>query len=122
MKINSTIYELTPEEIKEHPYVKDRQPEFYIFLARTIVGDSDAWNIDCRKINVAKNIQKSWYEDAKVNGISEYDLTMDLAMRGPKALDTLPDNCVEILENGIIITSGDEHKDAVNYRFRKKEE
>lgn len=122
MKINSTIYELTPEEIKEHPYVKDRQPEFYKFIARTIVGESDDWNIDCRKINVAKNIQKSWYDDAKAHGIPEYDLTMDLAMRGPKALDTLPDNCVEILENGITIKVDDKDKDAVNYLFRKKEE
>ena len=122
MKINSTIYELTPEEIKEHPYVKNRQPEFYMFLARTIVSESEDWNIDCRKINVAKNIQESWYEDAKAHGISECDLTMDLAMRGPKALDTLPDNCVEILENGITIKVEDEDKDAVNYLFEKKEE
>ncbi len=104
MKTKKIICELTPDEIVNHPFLtKDGKLDFYSFIAKHLTGKSDDWKVDCRKINVAKNILNSWYDYVTENGLSEQYLTTNLAVYGPKALDTVPDNCVEIEEYGITI-------------------
>lgn len=68
-------------------------------------------NYDCRKINVAKNIQDMFYEfytqlvrkaDSKMpDSDIQVGITMTLAMSGPKVDETLADNEVEIFEGFI---------------------
>lgn len=116
MRVKKIICELTPDEIANHPFLtKDGKLAFYSFIAKHLTGKSDDWKVDCRKINVAKNILNSWYDYATANGFSEHYLITNLAVYGPKALDSVPDNCVEIEEYGITV----DHKtnfqtDAIN--------
>ena len=104
MKNAYTIIALTPEQITQNPFVDtDGKARFYRMIADIFGYDwnSDNFGMDCRKINVATNIQDSWYKYAEVNGINEEALTTCILMSGPKAIDTLGDNIVEI-EGGAI--------------------
>lgn len=94
---------MTDEQIKENPFItaEGRTP-FYSFIGEKFAGSyDDVKSIDCRKVNVARNIQNSWFEYAKENGITVEDLNMMLLFSGPKALDEIPDNLVELEENAI---------------------
>ena len=102
MKIKKIIYELTPDEIANHPFLdKTGKLDFYTFLAKHLTGKEDDWKVDCRKIKVAKNILNSWYNYMTKNGFNEQYLTTNLAIYGPNVLDTIPDNYVEIEDYGI---------------------
>lgn len=64
---------------------------------------------DCRKVNIAKNIQDGIYENylelGREQKLSEYDVrvgvTMLLACSGPKVDENLADNEVEVFEGFI---------------------
>lgn len=101
------IYTLTDEEVAEHPFVKDKKAEFYNFIVRKITGLSydDIQSMDCRLINVAENIQRSWYEHAEENGMSRRELTT-LLLVGPKCDKSLADNRIEIYPRCIEIEEG----------------
>lgn len=86
--------------------------EFYDMVAREIgYTDIDNLEYDCRKINIAANIQDKFYafytDVAKRNDktLSDNDIkvgtTMLLAMSGPKVDETLKANEVEIFEGFI---------------------
>lgn len=97
MKNEKMIVTMTPEEIKENPFIDaDGSPRFYRFIAEGFGGFDKMRSIDCCKVNVAKNIEGAWFEYAKENGIEPYQLSMMLLMSGPKALEEIPENCVEL--------------------------
>lgn len=89
---------LTPEEIQNNPFLtKEGKAGFYRFIRKKFeTAEQEVDCIDCRKINVAENIQLAWYDYARANNIDKTELTMLLAIHGPKAFDSLPDNTVEI--------------------------
>lgn len=92
---------LSNEQITSHPFItKDGQAGFYKFIRSLF--DTELYEvdeIDCRHINVAKNIQESWFKYGEENSIDASALAMQICMCGPKALEELPDNTVEIQEN-----------------------
>lgn len=47
---------------------------------------------------MSTDIQDTWYTYARENGISQMQLTMALAMSGPKALPEIPPKTVRIFE------------------------
>ena len=73
--------------------------------------NADELNYDCRKINVAKNIQDMFYEfytqltkeadDTMPDSDIKVGITMLLAMSGPKVDKNLADDEVEIFEGFI---------------------
>lgn len=85
--------------------------DLYQLIAREIKADATEVNFDCRKINIAANIQDKLYEYyAKVAreidpDINENDIkigiTMLLAMSGPKIDGTLKANEVEVFDGFI---------------------
>lgn len=85
--------------------------EFYIAVAKEMGIDASEVNFDCRRINIASNIQDGFYEyysklarETDPN-ISENDIrigiTMLLAMSGPKVDAALKANEVEIFDGFI---------------------
>lgn len=94
---------LTNEQIEKNPFVtKDKELAFYNLIEKLCEKTNHKiTRIDCTKINVAKNIQDSWYTYAKNNNIDTKALTMSLAFAGPKALYRIPENTVEILDECI---------------------
>lgn len=103
MKNEYMIITLTPDEITEFPFVNVETAcgDFYHLIGEKFAPYEKITTIDCTKVNVAKNIQESWYEYARKNGIKTSDLTMLLLFSGPKAPETIKGNCVE-LEAGAI--------------------
>lgn len=103
MKNDYMIIRLTDEEVKSNPFMtKEGKAPFYRLVCEKIGLDFDnIKSLDCTKINVARNIQDAWYDYAKENDITTFDLTMCLAMSGPKAPEELEENTVE-LEDGVI--------------------
>lgn len=73
--------------------------------------DFNEYKFDCRKIDVAKNIQDMFYEyyakmareedDCLTDNDIKIGITMLLAMSGPKVDENLADNEVEIFEGFI---------------------
>lgn len=94
------IIKLTPKQITKHPFVtKDGKQSFYNLIEELCKEpDKEVISMDCTKINVAQNIQKSWYEYAEEHNIDKSSLTMTLLFAGPKAQEHLADNTVEILD------------------------
>lgn len=102
---------LSDSEIKENPFANiKKEAAFYHLITDTLIkanatlsGESEDTQtkpeINCTHINVAKNIQDSWYDYASKNNIDAASLTMSLAFAGPKALDEIPNNQVQILIN-----------------------
>lgn len=97
--------ELTEEEINNHPFVDDEgAPAFYNYIKQLCFADPDPdLCIDCRDINVAKNIQEHWFARNRTQGKEDTEFAMLLCFAGPKAEERLPDNCVEILPECFII-------------------
>lgn len=101
MKNKEMIITMTPEEIKENPFIsKDGKLLFYRFVAKEFCGFDNLKNLNCCKINVAKNIQDAWFDYVKENWEdpekASTGLAIELAISGPKALGHIPDNCVEL--------------------------
>lgn len=102
MKNNYMTIEMTNEEIKANPFFNvDSTQDFYHFIGEKFAPYDEIKSIDCTKINVAKNIEESWYEYGEEKGIPYWEVGMLLVMSGPKALDHLMPNIVE-LEDGAI--------------------
>lgn len=97
--------ELTEEEINAYPFIDDKgAPAFYNYIRQICFSDPNPdLRIDCRHINVAKNIQDRWFAKNRAQGKEDPELTMLLCIAGPKAEERLPDNCVEILPECFII-------------------
>lgn len=77
--------------------------EFYKNVA-TELGHVETENTkyDCREINVANNIQDSWFKYYKENyGASKVDVAMLLLMSGAKVDKDLADNEVEVFDGFI---------------------
>ena len=84
-------------------------PELYDIVAREMgYADTSELHYDCRKINIAENIQDNLYEYYKAKAketdpyLSDNDIkvgtTMLLAMSGPKVDDDLKANEVKIFD------------------------
>lgn len=117
-----TTYKMTDEEIETYPFLgKDGEPAFYNYILEKVCGVKHD-EIDycrCSEIDVAKNIQESWFEKEKQRIIDEYvakygyepdehtlkeanaGLMMRLAINGPKAMEDLPDNMIRISDTFI---------------------
>lgn len=87
--------------------------EFYNAVATEMgYADTSELNYDCRKINIAANIQDGFYEyyAARANEtdptLAENDIkigtTMLLAMSGPKTDENLKANEVDVFEGFIV--------------------
>lgn len=102
MKNNYMTITMTDEEVKANPFVNvSSNQDFYHFIAEKFAPYDEIKSIRCTKINVAKNIQEYWFDYGKLHGIASWEMVMILAMSGPKALDYLGANVVE-LEDGAI--------------------
>ena len=102
MQNKYTLFRMTDEEIKAYPFLTaDGKAGFYRFVGERIAPYDSITSIDCTKVNVATNIQEEWFDYAKHHGIASADLSMALLMSGPKALETLQKNYVELEEGAI---------------------
>lgn len=74
---------LTKDEVFENPFWKG----FYPLIVRKATGRDydDIESVDCRKVNISPDIQDIWYDMAREMGAQDYELTMQLAIAGPKA-------------------------------------
>lgn len=91
---------LSAKQIAENPFItKDGKAGFYNLIRRIFESHTHKVDeIDCCHINIAKNIQDSWFAYSKANGVDGTALAMQLCICGPKALEELPDNTVETQE------------------------
>lgn len=100
----SKIITLTSEQVKEHPIItKKGNPDslihFYDFIAKYEHIPDNAM-IRCTHINIAENIQKAWYDYVREHDLmSDSNFTMLLLMNGPKAVNYLKDNTVELQDD-----------------------
>lgn len=105
------IYTLTEKAAEDHPYIKDGKAAFYRFLFETLTGlsyDEHCENIDCTKITIAQNLQLMWYASADKQGIHRTDLTMELAISGPKVEYELENYQVNVPDGSITFKKNDE--------------
>lgn len=110
MNTETILINWTEDEIRNNPFVNEEHaPAFYMMLGSKLCNSWDnVVGIDCRKIEVAKNIIDQWYETIpNLLGVTEADLSMCLLMSGPKQNDQLPANTV-LLEKGAITPKTDE--------------
>ena len=77
--------------------------EFYKNVAMELGHvETETTKYDCREINVANNIQDSWFKYYKENyGASQVDVAMLLFMSGAKVDKDLADNEVEVFDGFI---------------------
>ena len=68
-----------------------------IAVAMNLPVNDDA-RYDCSKVNVAKNIQENVFEYYKDSGMNEESVCMLWLCYGPKAVDYLADDEVELKE------------------------
>lgn len=110
MKVNRTVYELTSEEIKEHPLITndENQIGFYAWLRKKL-DVKDEFDMDCRGIHVAENIQESWIQFAKGIGHDMADINMTLLFYGPMADEKLSDNEICIYDDFLVKSKGEEN-------------
>lgn len=94
---------LTDEQITKNPFITENQESAFYNLIRQLCAKENKTikSIDCTKINIARNIQNAWYDYAKAHNIDTTSLSMSLLFAGPKALERIPDNTVEILDDCI---------------------
>ena len=97
---------LTKEEVISHPFWDG----FYPLVVKKATGRNydDVESIDCRKVNISPDIQDKWYEMANEMGAQDFELTMHLAISGPKAC--LKDDVltVEVEDGAITFKEGDQ--------------
>lgn len=75
-------FALTEEEVLQHPIFGD----FYSFIGTKMgVEETEFTRYDCRNICVTPALQESWYEYYTAQGVPRVEITMALAMSGPKA-------------------------------------
>ena len=88
---------MTDQDIEMNPFIdKEGHSAFYNYIEEKLFGGKEnVETIDCTKICVARNIQDSWFNATS----SPSDLAMLLLSVGPKADDSLPNNCVSIQVN-----------------------
>lgn len=102
-----TVYRLTDEEVKSHPLCSAEDGRgFYDFIMKEL-GIEDK-RVDCRHIDVAKNIQDAWYDYASSKGWDSVTFTMTLALVGPKVNDALFYNEVSIDQDFVVREEEDE--------------
>ena len=63
--------------------------------------NTDNLNYDCKEISVASNIADNVFAYYREQGASREEIGMSWVCFGPKAVDTLPDDTVEV-EDGFI--------------------
>lgn len=99
MKLISAKYDLTDSEVLENPFISSekRGLPLYEYVADVLGFDTKLPEIryDCRKINVSKNIQDSWYENYSGDSTG---LSMSICCSGPKVDNTLPSNQIEVFD------------------------
>lgn len=82
--------------------------ELYDRIATEMGLDSDTCRYDCRKVEIAKNLQDNIYQyyveqnPDKPKCEIEFSVTMLLAVSGPKVNKQLSDNQVEIYDGFIV--------------------
>lgn len=87
---------LSEAEVEGNPYCNtSHEAAFYRMFAEKAYGLS--WdkveNLDCRKVVVSPDIQKSWYQNRPAD-VSSAQLSMALIIGGPKAEPGLPPRTV----------------------------
>ena len=90
--IYPNVCTLTQEEVEANPFCDgDHRAAFYRMFTKKAYGMSwdDVKDLDCRKVIISPDIQESWYRN-RPGDVSEVQLTMALAMSGPKAEHALP--------------------------------
>lgn len=87
------VLQLTNREICDNPIIKVINDEatlgFYPFICSKAGLDSTGKIFDCTKINIAKDIQESWYDYIKSLNMDLVAFTMFLLDKGPKVDDNL---------------------------------
>lgn len=81
---------LTTEEITENPFITaEGTAAFYRLMSLKVMHKpmEQIGGIDCRHICVSQDIQDSWYEQTH---LTKQELTMSLALYGPKIDSSLP--------------------------------
>lgn len=99
----TTIYSLTADEVKEHPFFTfetDGQTSFYRYLSDELSIPLE--EIDCRDIDVAPNMVQFWINDAKEKGLLQETIMMNLLMAAPKENESLKDNQICIRKNYLV--------------------
>ena len=96
---------LSEAEVEENPYCNaSHEAAFYRLFAEKAYGLS--WdrveNLDCRKVIISPDIQESWYRNRPAD-VSEVQLTMALAIGGPKAEPGLPPRTVRWADDCIAL-------------------
>jgi len=99
---SKTVYLLTKEEVETHQISSTLSTgnPFYDFLKAELDVDSEKM-LDCRKIDIAENIQTLWYITADKLGIDSVSVSMCLLSVGPKVNKDLKDNEICIYEGFI---------------------
>jgi hypothetical protein len=118
------IYTLTDKEITDHPFINEKgEAAFYRFVVEHFCHHNydEITSCDCTKIDIAQNIQDSWFNAEEKRITKEYfaqygrnpdettlkdgrtQFVMFLAMSGPKAMPDLPDNTIRFSEDFITI-------------------
>ena len=100
------IITLDENQIQTIPFASaDGDAAFYQFLFTEITGKpwDECNDMDCSRINIAENIQTSWFRQYreisdKSNLDADTALAMFLVMYGPKVDKKLKDNTVELLD------------------------
>lgn len=97
-----TVIRMTTDGIKLNPFITiEGEPRFYKYIGKMFANWDHIKSIDCRKVNVAKNIMDAWFKYAEENSIPEFQLNMQILLNGPKAVEYLADNYIEIEAGGI---------------------
>lgn len=95
------ILTLSDEEVKAAPVLAGFYDLIALRLGLHTLGSKEnhQYIFDCRNINIAQNIQDFCYDYFTEKGISQVDVTMALAMSGPKV-----DCC--LLHNQVSVEAG----------------
>ena len=106
-KEKQIVVKMTEAEVNCFPFVfakadpdAGNRKSFYGALIEAISLKSGEM-IDCRKMQISKNIQDAWFSYTRSYGVEDFALAMELACSGPKVDASLPDGTV-VLEEGCV--------------------